>query len=215
MPLCQQKRTLASTIGQIFLAPFIFLAVNILSSSVFLLLALSLLVWSIWLNQQPLASLIPPWKSLGLSGLIVLFLMLAAIPLAIRDHFANGGYERVWKKSAAALEAGQQYAEWLRTGQLDALAAHFTPALKADPPFRRGHHQWPEFLWLNDPPIQLLDAEERHLTDETAFDWQCDTHVSFRYLHRSSQISQGSMFLDSQNDYQIVHIFPPTKQTQP
>lgn len=132
MPYVQRKKSIVTAIKSILLAPVALLFVGIVTGLPFLILGAILCVWCMWMAGEPWGNVMPTQEQFIVCLIVVAFVALAAIPLAIRDYFSNGGYETVWEPSADLDEFARTIGNQLLAGDHDSVYACYSDELKSE-----------------------------------------------------------------------------------
>lgn len=187
------------------LTPVNFLAAGFLLNLPWLLLIAVLWLVSIWLSGQPVGLWLPDRETIFILMGVMVFVALAAIPLVIRDCFANRGYERIWVPTPKATDVASGYIGWLIDEQPDRLYERFSPELKARVGIDLLNEQ---FDWMKRGiglPCFLKSIRELELPGGKPFaDYEFDCVVQGVTLHDQDQPASFIFYLDSRSDFEIA-----------
>ena len=191
MTIIRTKRTIRAAIASVLLAPFITMTIGFLSSLFFFLLILPLLLFCMWVSREPLTDLWPSMETIYVILGSMVFIAVAAIPLAIRDFFSTGGYETVWQPTDGSQEAAEHYAASLRNGHLHEFVSEL-------PGWSKGECVREDFLAdakmvLDElgPITSIEDVEEiaiaEELLNDTDYDVSVDSVVQVFFMHSGQE----------------------------
>ncbi len=209
MPLVQRKRTVLSAIRDVCIAPFVFVLAAIYLRWWRVLLIIGMMLPCMWLAREPLASLAPTRDDLWVLLFCLGFVALAAIPLAIRDYFSDGGFETVWQRDDACVAAGQRYASLLIEGNLKSLYERFSEDLQKRMPMAALLALQYERVSGMGIIISLLEVNEKEIPYQVfsakGFDSRIDAVVQIVMQHEvGSATSTLVLYLNCRDDYRIM-----------
>jgi hypothetical protein len=160
MPIITRKRTIRGALRDILIAPLVLVLAMTYANRWWLTLCALLAISLTWLNGVPLANLVPSRESLAIGLGTLAFIAFAAIPLAIRDYFANGGMETVWVRSEETTAAARSLAQSLLARDYSSYYKHFAPGLQARLPYDTFADNIAALTQATGPLIAIEDARE-------------------------------------------------------
>ena len=210
MALVKRKRTIRAAIRDILFAPVAFILVGILSNLVWLGLAAILMLFTMWMAREPFANLLPSRETIYLLFGVMVVVAVAAIPLALRDYFSDGGYETVWQPTSGCLHATERYIDQLIKGNVPGFCSAFSPVLQAEIPIAEFDR---EFRVLTDElgwPLSIADHEETEIPDyiynDPDYDSTTDCIVQIVMNHSGAKQSLIALHLNSAESFQISNV---------
>lgn len=102
MPIVTRKRRLLSHVIDVFLAPFIFIGVNLVMGW-WIIAFMGMVLLIVYCINGDVGDWHFSQETIVGSAIGILFISVAAIPLAIRDFF-SGDKEQIWIKDENCLE---------------------------------------------------------------------------------------------------------------
>jgi hypothetical protein len=177
MPLVTHKKTIKDAIRDVAIAPFVFLLVNAWDNIHWLILGLILMFFSVWLAGENLAALIPTKNAVFIFLIMIVFIAVAAIPLALRDYLFGDKYQLVWTPTPGCITAALSHVNTMIAGDLGRFYFAFSPKLKSiitEKQFFCNHDK----VWSkNGKPVEILDVNEIEITGEMFYNPEYDKEV--------------------------------------
>ncbi len=210
MALVKRKRTIRAAIRDILLAPFVFILAGIVTNLVWLFLIVGLMLFSMWMAREPLANLLPSVETVCTIIGVIVFVAIAAIPLALRDYFSNGGFETVWEPTSGCLHAAKQHVDQLIGGNVSGFCSAFSPALHLE--FSQTEFDT-EFKTLANElgwPVSIADQQETEIPEDVFndpdYDSTIDCIVQIVMNHSNDRQSQIALYLNSAKSFEISNL---------
>lgn len=164
--LIRRRKTIRSAILDVVLAPFVLMLIMAWVNRVWLALILALMLFSMWMAPEPAAKLIPDVETLATCLGAMAVIAIAAIPLAIRDYFSEGGYETVGQPTEGCLDAAAEYADQLIAGDIDGLYSSFSTRLRAEISAEGFGNVISAITKAIGPPVSIADLEELAIPEQ-------------------------------------------------
>ena len=200
-----------TAVWDVLLAPFVFLLVGIVSNLFWLGLILILMLFSMWMAREPLTDLVPSMETVYMLLGIIAFVAVAAIPLALRDYFSNGGFETVWEPTTSGcLHASKHHVNQLVAGDVVGFYSAFSTELQSRIPAEELDR---EFKYLTDElgfPVSIADQEEseipKYVFNDPDYDSSIDCIVQIVMNHSNDRQSQIALYLNSAKSFEISNL---------
>ena len=206
MPIVRRKKTIRGALRDVAIAPFAFLLAGVVLNLAWLVLALILMLLCMSLGREPWMNLIPS-KEVAFTLLgVIAFVALAAIPLAIRDYFADGGYEHVLEPSPEAVGRAREFAQSLMKADYDACYQQFSPALRSEMSLAEFRVTAGLFTsdWAPDSIDHIAEVGVSGMVvAEPDFADKIDTTVQVAFAYRGDPCIVLALYLNSKKAYQV------------
>lgn len=205
MPIITRKRTIRGALRDILIAPLVLVLAMTYANGWWLALCVLLAISLTWLNGEPLANLVPSRESLIIGLGTLAFIAFAAIPLAIRDYFSDGGMETVWVPSEETTSAARSLAQLLLARDYASYYEHFAPTLQARLPYDSFADEMMSLTYVAGPLIAIEDARELEFADLQRFESShFDAIVQVAFAHTWGRKSLLTLYLMCGENAQIV-----------
>lgn len=208
MPLIKRKKTIRNALRDVLLAPFVVIGVSLCVHRWLLITTFCVTLVVMWMAREPLSGLVPGTRTIFTWVGVCLVLMLAAVPLAIRDYFADGGYEVVWVPDKRCLESAAGHIQHLIAGDLSAFYCCLseTTRLKVSmEAFEARIRSITKRMGFPAGVSNLIEvemfSEARPVDDNSA---TADCAVSVLLTHANQGRSEMQLYLNSNESFQIV-----------
>jgi hypothetical protein len=210
MPLVKRKRSLLDIPINVMGAPFVFLFVNFVMAAPFLVLGLILLLFCMWMAGEPLSAHVPTKETIYLLLGTIVGIALAAIPLAIRDYFANGGYDTVWERTPECIQAGETYANLVLTQQYESLYAKFSEHLRTERTLSELCMRFEAISKSVGPPVAVNSVDEDVMSQPTSTEEDggddVDGILRIVFDHENDNQSVLVLFLNCNRAFEVVEL---------
>ena len=208
MPIVKRRRTIRAALRDVAIAPFVFILFGFWHNAIWLTFLVVLLIILMVSRPGPLADFLPSieafYNLLGVFALVA----LAAVPLALRDYVANGGYETVWEPSEQVNAKVQEFGELLIAGEYQAFHDHFSPLLKTRCSVVQLSGQMLDTNRLLGPPVSICHVTEveiqEHAFSELGSDQSTDAVAQLQFSHATCRKSNLTLYLNTQQSFQIT-----------
>jgi hypothetical protein len=210
MALVKRKRTIRAAIRDILLAPFAFILAGIVTSLVWLVLAVVLMLFSMWMAREPLTNLLPSMDTVYTIIGVIVFVAIAAIPLALRDYFSNGGFETVWEPTSGCLHAAKRHVDQLIAGNVSGFCSVFSHTLHLELPQTEFDSEFKTLTNELGWPVSIADQEEaeipEHVFNDPDYDSTIDCIVQVVMNHSNDKQSLIALYLNSAKSFEISNL---------
>ena len=210
MALVKRKRTIRSAICDVLLAPFVFILAGIVTSLVWLALVFGLMLFCMWTAREPLATLIPSMETVYTMLGVIVFVAIAAIPLALRDYFSNGGFETVWEPTGESLNAAKSHIDKLIARDVTGFCSAFSSARQSE--LQQSEFD-SEFKSLTDElgwPVSIANHAEieipEHVFSGPDYDSTIDCIVQIIMNHSGDKQSIVFLYLNAAKSFEISNL---------
>ena len=163
-----------------------------------------------WMANEPLVNLLPSLETGYMLLGVMAFVAFAAIPLALRDYFSNGGYETIWQPTSGCLHAAIRHIDQLISGNVPGFWSAFSHTLQSEIPAEEFSR---EFRALTDElgwPVSIASHEESEIPDyvynDPNYDSTIDCIVQIVLNHAGTNQSLLSLYMNSEESFQISNL---------
>lgn len=127
MPIITRKRSIRSRLGEVLLAPILAPLGLLLLGSPVILLAIPIMIFTVWMSGEPLSNLLPSRHTWFILGMSFAFIGAISILLSLRDVLTTGRFERVWIPDPECQEATWQFVERILNKDFEGAFSALTP----------------------------------------------------------------------------------------
>ncbi len=215
--LVKRKKTIRGALRDVAIAPFVLVLAMAWANRFWLALAIGLMLFCIWMAREPLAGLIPNMETLYMWIFVIAFIAIAAIPLAIRDYFSNGGFETVWEQTDGSLDAAKRHLDLLIQGDVPEFYSAFSEELQSEIPRTEFQAILDTMIRELGPLESISDIEETEIPEyvftNPDFDSTIDCIVQVVVNHSGQNKSLVAFYLNSTNSFEIANIQFANRET--
>ena len=208
MTLISRKKTIRNALRDVAMAPFVFIFVMAWANRIWIVLAILLMLFCMWMAHDPLAGLVPSLENLYIWLLVIAFIAIAALPLAIRDYFSNGGYETVWRPTDGYQAAAIKHVGALLAGDSHRLISSLSPRFKTRTNLDYFAVEITSFSKDMGPSVSVTSVDEkeipRQVFEDPGYNSEIDCVVQIILSDLNRQNFRVVLFLNSRHSFQIA-----------